>query len=268
MLTLDAMRTDASNRRQQLTQFPAAPNPPTWSSFASNASGFQVVLIPPTVDGTNPYLAQGIGLDFPATNQNQQNQSTASINNPTFLYQVQLATDAGFTQNVNTYDLGTSTTTTLQVTGSQFARARAKFVNSPFSDWRPFGSGVATNAAVFRPFEFSTTGAVAQPFQGMDGDTNTAAGLATSSSVTYGPFYGPATAPSGLTLFVVSAALAANGTIAYSVDAGNSFTTLHTGSWSKTTDSASLSVANLGLVRVKGSTDGTGSLTFYETYIQ
>lgn len=284
MLELSQLRADTNERRRQLTQFPAVPNPPTWSSFTSSGSGFQVVLIPPTIDnavasGANTYLPQGIGSDFPSTGQNQQNQPTASINTPTFLYQVQIATDAAFTQNVQTFDMGTSLTTTIPSTGSQFAQARCKFINSPYSAWRPF-AGTSTAGPTYRPFQFSTTGSVTSPFQGMDGDINTSAIVSaspgTSASVIYGPFYGPTNLTNGLTLSVITDTTLNSGTVtvAYSVDAGATYTTIRTsgGTWAKTTDTVTLpNNFSLGLLRVEMTSAAapTNSTShFYETFVQ
>jgi hypothetical protein len=286
MLTLDALRADTYQRRVQLTQFPNAPNPPTWSSFTSSGTGFQVVLIPPTIDnasasGANTYLPQGVGSDFPSTGQNQQNQSTASINTPTFLYQVQIATDSAFTLNVQTFDMGTSLTTTIPSTGAQFAQARCKFVNSPYSAWRPF-AGTSTNGPTYRPFQFTSVGGAAttSPFKAMDGDLNTFAvvngnGAGASTIFQYGP-YGPSSAlTNGLTLTVITQVNNVDGgtsSLGYSVDAGGSFTNIFTvaGARAKTTDTVTLpNNYNIALTRIQLQINsGLNTINVYETFIQ
>lgn len=281
-MTLADLQADADNRRQQLTQFPSAPNPPTWVSFVGSASGFQVVLAAPVINTAIPYLSQGIGLDFPATNQNQQNQSTAAINAPTFLYQVQLATDAGFTQNLQIFDLGTSLTMTIPVTGAQFARARAKFINSSFSDWRPFGSGTATSGAVYRPFEFtSVQGAAAtNPYLAMDGDPATFAvingnGTGANTIFVYGPYGTPNTLLSGLVLSVITQVNNVDGgtsKLDYSTTAGSTYTNIYNiaGARAKTTDTVTLpNNFNVGLLRIQFTIIASNnSINVYETFAQ
>src|SRR5690349_20239969 len=124
-MTLDDLARDAANRRSQLTQLVNAPNPPSWVSFTGTGTGFQVSLNPPVSNSGAPYLGQGAGLDFPMTNA----ANTSYL--PIFYYQVQTANDAAFTSNVQTFDMGTSTSYTIQnAAGGAYARARARFVSS------------------------------------------------------------------------------------------------------------------------------------------
>lgn len=273
-MTLDDLAADAQNRKTQLTQLIAAPNPPSWNSFTANGTGFAVSLSPPLTNSGAAYLGQGTGLNFPTTN------ATSTSYAPVFYYQVQTAADAAFTTNVQTFDMGTSTTYQItQVSGAAYAQARARFVNSAFSQWQPFGS--QASGTVFRPFQFtSVSGAAAtNPYRAMDGDLTTFAiingnGAGANTVFQYGPFNN-FTLTSGLTLSIISQVFNVdNGTVKldYSVDAGNSFTNIYSviTNRAKTTDTVTLgNNLNLALVRVQFTLIATNNtIDCWETYIQ
>lgn len=289
-MTLADLAADAQNRRTQLTQLIQPPNPPSWVSFTASQGVFQVVLAPPQFINYNnsntgsPYLLQAGGVNFPTTN------SLSGVQQATFFYQVQVATDNAFTQNVQTFDMGTSPTMAIPASGSLFAQARARFANSSYSAYVPF-SGSATAGSTYRPFEFSTTlangGSVTTPYKGMDGDTSTFAAVVSSSNVggsalvIYGPFNSTPQLTNGLTLTIITSAsvvVAGDGTatVSYSVDAGSSFTTVRTSTsgWSQTTDTITLPNSfNLGLIRVEAQATNSNassstSINFYETFAQ
>src|SRR5689334_15430167 len=105
-MTLADLAADAVARKAQLTQFGQSINPPTWQTFSASNGAITIALNPPTQSSGAPYLGQGLGLDFPATN------SRSVTISPTFFFQVQLDTSGAFS-NPTLYDLGTSPTTTI-----------------------------------------------------------------------------------------------------------------------------------------------------------
>ena len=143
---------------------------------------------------------------------------TGSKSPQMFFYQFSIADDSVFTTNEVILEAGSSRSYTYSVAKTVYARARARFVNGPFSQWKPYGPAITytppvTPTPVYRPFEYtasqpSPNGILStNPYLGMDGDTTTSNNLTFSSApanIIYGPFLAATVLTSGLSLYVVT----------------------------------------------------------------
>jgi len=115
-------------------------NAPAWDTFRAEGGIFSVILKSPVQDNGEPYGLVGSGAEYEIL--------SASAIEPVFFYQVQLASNAVFTSNVTTHDIGTSRIADIKlpITATRFARARARVINSDWSEYSP-----APNSSVSGP---------------------------------------------------------------------------------------------------------------------
>src|SRR5690242_10791261 len=182
--SISAARTQQALQSQFTTQ---AINPPTWVSVTTPSQGTVVFLLnEPVTDKGQSYLLTGGGIGAPVTGSKSPQM---------FFYQFSVSANADFSSDT-ILDSGSSRSYTYASASALYVRARARLVNGPWSDWKPYGSQITGNAAVYRPFEYVVTGgaggSAVNPSQAMDGDTSTLAAIngggPGTESVTYGPF--------------------------------------------------------------------------------